>query len=59
MIDWLWTVWFLIKANGEELDQLYKTVEVEVKGHDTAVLNSYEKFVTMAAENLGIKIGHM
>jgi len=47
------------KATGEEPDQLYKTLEVEVKGHDTAVLNSYEKFVSMAAEHLGIKIGKM
>jgi len=49
----------VIKATGEEPDQLYKTVEVEVKGHDTAVLKSYEKFVTMAADNLGIKIGNV
>jgi len=48
---------FVVKATGEEPDQLYKTVEVEVKGHDTAVLSSYETFVTMAAEQLGVKIG--
>jgi len=34
-------------------------LEVEVKGHDTAVLNSYEQFVTMAAGHLGIKIANM
>jgi len=50
---------YVIKATGEELDQLYKTLEVEVKGHDTAVLKSYEKFVTMAAEHLGVKIANM
>jgi len=38
---------------------LYKSLELEVKGHDTAVLNSYEKFVTMAAGHLGIKISKM
>jgi len=48
-----------LQATGEEPDQLYKTVEVEVKGHDVPVLNSYEKFVTMAAGNLGIKISNM
>jgi len=47
------------QATGEEPDQLYKTLEVEVKGHDTAVLSSYETFVTMAAGHLGIKIGKM
>jgi len=50
---------FVVKATGDEPDQLYKTVEVEVKGHDTAVLNSYEKFVTMAAGHLGVKINKM
>jgi len=49
----------VLQATGEEPDQLYKTVEVEVKGHDTAVLYSYEKFVAMAAGNLGIKISNM
>jgi len=49
----------VMKATGEEPDELYKTLQVEVKGHDTAVLNSYEKFVTMAAEHLDIKIGNM
>jgi len=48
-----------MKATGEEPDQLYKTVEIEVKGHDTAVLSSYEKFVTMAAEHLGVNIANM
>ena len=50
---------FMTKVTEDEPDQLYKTVEVEVKGHDTAVLNSYEKFVTMAAGHLGVTIGNM
>jgi len=44
------------QAEGTEPDQLYKTVDIEVKGHDVAVINSYEKFVSMAARELGITI---
>ncbi|CAI9735407.1 ribosomal S10, mitochondrial [Octopus vulgaris] len=40
-----------------ELDCLYRKIDVEVKGHDPAVINSYEKFVRMAAEGLGVQIG--
>ncbi|XP_033630923.1 28S ribosomal protein S10, mitochondrial-like [Asterias rubens] len=40
----------------EELDQLYKTVELKVKGHDDSLLDSYELFVTMAAKELGIQV---
>ncbi|CAG2054919.1 unnamed protein product, partial [Timema podura] len=41
-----------------ELDQLYKLVELEVKGHDTAVLKSYEWFAKTAARELGITVGN-
>ncbi|CAG0917604.1 unnamed protein product [Notodromas monacha] len=37
-----------------EPDKLYSMVELEMKGHDPAVLKSYEDFTLMAAENLGI-----
>ncbi|XP_047108784.1 28S ribosomal protein S10, mitochondrial [Schistocerca piceifrons] len=41
----------------EELDKLYKILEIEVRGNDPAVLKSYETFATMAARELGITVG--
>ncbi|XP_061668079.1 small ribosomal subunit protein uS10m [Syngnathoides biaculeatus] len=41
----------------EEPDTLFQKVTVLVKGHDRAVLDSYEYFATMAAKELGISIG--
>ncbi|XP_015213319.1 small ribosomal subunit protein uS10m isoform X2 [Lepisosteus oculatus] len=41
----------------EEPDTLYQSVAVLVKGHDRAVLDSYEFFATLAAQELGITIG--
>ncbi|KAM9778998.1 small ribosomal subunit protein uS10m [Syngnathus typhle] len=41
----------------EEPDTLFKKVTVLVKGHDRAVLDSYEYFATMAAKELGVTIG--
>uniref|UniRef100_H3D400 Small ribosomal subunit protein uS10m n=1 Tax=Tetraodon nigroviridis TaxID=99883 RepID=H3D400_TETNG len=40
----------------DEPDTLLQKVLLLVKGHDRAVLDSYEFFVTMAANELGIKI---
>ncbi|XP_041661697.1 probable 28S ribosomal protein S10, mitochondrial [Cheilinus undulatus] len=40
----------------EEPDTLFQRVSLFVKGHDRAVLDSYEFFATMAAKELGIKI---
>ncbi|KAL4630489.1 28S ribosomal protein S10, mitochondrial [Arapaima gigas] len=40
----------------EEPDTLYQKVEVLLKGHDRAVLDSYETFATMAAKELGVSI---
>ncbi|XP_033875014.1 small ribosomal subunit protein uS10m-like isoform X2 [Acipenser ruthenus] len=40
----------------EEPDSLYKNVAVLVKGHDKAVLDSYQYFATLAAQELGINI---
>uniref|UniRef100_A0A0L8H5P2 Small ribosomal subunit protein uS10m n=1 Tax=Octopus bimaculoides TaxID=37653 RepID=A0A0L8H5P2_OCTBM len=42
-----------------ELDCLYRKIHLEVKGHDPSVINSYEKFVRMAAEGLDVKIGRV
>ena len=41
-----------------EPDQLFKTVELEVRGADPAVLKSYEWFARTAASHLGITVGH-
>lgn len=40
----------------EEPDTLFQKISVLVKGHDRAVLDSYEFFATMAAKELGITI---
>ncbi|GFS21845.1 28S ribosomal protein S10, mitochondrial [Elysia marginata] len=40
----------------ENQDELYRQITVEVKGHNPAVLNSYQKFTMMAAEELGVNI---
>lgn len=42
---------------SEELDKLYRMVEVEVRGNDPAVLKSYTWFATTAAKEFGITIG--
>lgn len=39
-----------------ELDKLYKTIIVEVRGHDRAVLHSYEWFAKTAAAELDVNI---
>nr|CAG4644404.1 EOG090X0GP9 [Lepidurus arcticus] len=43
-------------AESQE-DSLFKTIEVEVRSGDPAVLKSYEWFATTAAKHLGITIG--
>ncbi|KAJ3658653.1 hypothetical protein Zmor_010380 [Zophobas morio] len=42
-------------AEEGELDKLYKIVELELKGHDPAVLKSFVKFATTAGNHLDIK----
>lgn len=44
-------------ASEEEDDKLYKRLEIEVRGHDPAVIKSYIKFATTAAEHLNIEVG--
>ncbi|XP_017402764.1 28S ribosomal protein S10, mitochondrial isoform X1 [Cebus imitator] len=41
---------------SDEPDTLYKRLSVLVKGHDKAVLDSYEYFAVLAAKELGISI---
>ncbi|KAJ3606591.1 hypothetical protein NHX12_026112 [Muraenolepis orangiensis] len=43
----------------DEPDSLFQKISVLVKGHDRAVLNSYEFFATMAAKELGITLGNV
>lgn len=40
----------------EEVDTLYQKVSVLVKGHDKSVLDSFEFFATMAAQELAITL---
>lgn len=40
----------------EEEDKLYKWIELKVKGHDDAVLESYRIFVTSTAKELNIEV---
>lgn len=46
-------------ANAEEpeTDILYKRLELEIRGHDPAVMRSYVHFATTAAEHLNIEVG--
>lgn len=39
-------------------DELYRLLSIEVKGHDTAVLDSYEQFAVMAANELDITVAN-
>ncbi|KAL1275583.1 hypothetical protein QQF64_035206 [Cirrhinus molitorella] len=41
---------------SEEPDVLYQRLSVRVKGHDKAVLDSYEFFATLAAQELGLNL---
>ena len=46
----------LATATAPAVDKLYRVVELEVRGHDNSVLNSYEKFAVTAAQYLDIKV---
>lgn len=43
----------------KELDDLFKKVVVEVRGHDNAVLESYKKFVQQASNELEINLNEI
>jgi len=45
-----------VTENAPTLDKLYRQVEIEVRGHDNAVLSSYTKFAVTAAQHLDIKV---
>ena len=40
-------------------DELYKRLCVEVRGHDPAVLESYEKFVRLVSTELNIQLANV
>nr|XP_003699227.1 PREDICTED: 28S ribosomal protein S10, mitochondrial-like isoform X1 [Megachile rotundata] len=40
-------------------DKLYKKIEIEVRGHDPAVLKSYVTFTTMAARHLELDVSNI
>lgn len=42
-------------SSEEELDKLYKTVELELRGNDPAVLKSFAKFATTTGQHLDIE----
>ncbi|KAJ8673914.1 hypothetical protein QAD02_005176 [Eretmocerus hayati] len=46
----------VVPAETPKPDKLYKRLELEVKGHDPAVLKSYGIFATTAANHLGITV---
>ncbi|RZB94453.1 Ribosomal S10 domain containing protein, partial [Asbolus verrucosus] len=43
------------KTEESEPDKLYRIVELELKGHDPAVLNSFVKFTTTASNHLDVQ----
>lgn len=45
-------------APKEELDKLYRMLEIEVRGNDPAVLKSFSWFAATAAQHLEIKVGN-
>lgn len=44
-------------AEEAETDTLYKRLELEIRGHDPAVMKSYVHFATTAAAHLNIEVG--
>ena len=49
-------------GDGEEtcdLDELFRQITIELKGHEKAVMSSYRKFVSMVADELDVNVGRM
>ncbi|XP_043492509.1 28S ribosomal protein S10, mitochondrial [Polistes fuscatus] len=50
----------LVEVKNEDVkpnpDKLYKKIEIEVRGNDSAVLKSYGQFTEMTANHLGINM---
>uniref|UniRef100_A0A914CW49 Small ribosomal subunit protein uS10m n=1 Tax=Acrobeloides nanus TaxID=290746 RepID=A0A914CW49_9BILA len=47
------------KATKPNVDKLFTEVEIEVRGHDPAVLKSYMRFLKIATNELGFKTTKM
>lgn len=45
----------IVEEGNEELDKLYKIVELELKGNDPAVLKSFAQFATTTGSHLDIE----
>ena len=43
-------------ARSVDSDELYKRLCVEVRGHDPAVLDSYERFVRLVSTELDVQL---
>ena len=43
----------------QQLDDLYKKLVVQVRGHDKAVLDSYKQFVVMASKELNCQLNEV
>lgn len=46
-----------VPESAPEDDKLYKRLEIELRGHDKMVLNSYVDFAVMTAQHLDIEVG--
>lgn len=44
-----------LATTTEEPDKLYKILELELRGHDPAVLKSFAKFATTAGNHLDVQ----
>ncbi|OQV25182.1 putative 28S ribosomal protein S10, mitochondrial [Hypsibius exemplaris] len=48
-----------ISNDDDAEDRLYRMIEVEIRGHEEAVLNSYEWFLCRAAKELDIEVSRV
>merc|ERR1719414_962180 len=46
-------------VSGNDPDDLYKSIEVELKGHDKAVLSSYQTFVEETSKHLELELSEV
>lgn len=53
---WKWDIADLQNPDVPEEDILYKTIDIDTRAHDDAVLSSYEKFLLETTKQLGITV---
>lgn len=46
-----------VPTQNQVKDTLYRLVQLELRGHDSQVLTSYQQFVNLTAKELDITIG--